>query len=133
MKLLLLTALAGAAVAFGAAAQPLSEKSCFLATAIGDHTVGGPHTLYFKVKDRANMHALAFYRVEISGRCQAGMNSSTEHGGFAIGSIDRLGAAPPVCSRTDLRVTAGGLDCTVDSLTRMTSTEVAALPRGIRP
>ena len=63
MKRLVLAALTAAALspAFGAAAQPHSDPGCFLLRSVGDRTVVG-HTLYFKVKDAANMHAIAYYR-----------------------------------------------------------------------
>jgi hypothetical protein len=138
MKLLLLAALAGmtavtGGAAFGAANQSLAGSPCFFVRDVGDRTVGGPHTLYFKVKDRAHMHALAYYHVETSGRCMAGADSPTQHAGFGVGVwFPAAGAAAQVCSQKDLKISAGG-PCSVASFTRMTPAEVAALPRGIRP
>ncbi|HEX2815680.1 MAG TPA: hypothetical protein VHN39_04775 [Phenylobacterium sp.] len=140
MKLLLLAALAGATAASGGTAlgatnQSLSGSPCFFVRDVGDRTVGGPHTLYFKVKDVAHMHALAYYHVETSGRCLAGVDSPTEHAGFSVGIwTPAAGRAAQICSQKDLRISAdGGPTCRVASFTRMTPTEVAALPRGIRP
>jgi hypothetical protein len=140
MKLLLLAAMAGATVlsggaAVGAANQSPSEGPCFFVRDVGDRTVGGPHTLYFKVKDVAHMHALAYYRVETSGRCQAGMDTPTEHAGFGVSAWTlAAGGAAQICSAKDLKISAdGGGYCKVASFSRMTPGEVAALPRGIRP
>jgi hypothetical protein len=140
MKLLLLATLAGATAisgpaALGAPSQSLSGSPCFFVRDVGDRTVGGPHTLYFKVKDVAHMHALAYYRVETSGRCQAGMDKPTQHAGFDVGAWTlAAGRAAQICSAKDLRISAdGGSYCKVASFSRMTQSEVAALPRGIRP
>ncbi len=139
MKLLLLAATAGATVmaggtALGATNQSLSGSPCFFVRDVGDRTVGGPHTLYFKVKDRAHMHALAYYRVETSGHCSAGSDLPTQHAGFSVGAWSlAAGAAAQVCSQKDLRISTDGGRCNIVSFTRMTPIEVAALPRGIRP
>jgi hypothetical protein len=139
MKLLLLAALAGATVVSGAVArgapnQSLSGSPCFYVRDVGDRTVGGPHTLYFKVKDRAHMHALAYYRVETSGHCAVGADLPTQHAGFSVGAWTlAAGGAAQVCSRKDLRILTDGASCDIASFTRMAPAEVAALPRGIRP
>jgi hypothetical protein len=135
MRNLLIGALALAALATGATAQAQSNSACFFVRDVGDRTVGGPHTLYFKVKDRAHMHALGVYRVETSGRCLAGVSSPTQHAGFSVDAWPpNAGAAAQVCSQKDLRISVeGGVDCPVASFTQMTSSEVAALPRGLRP
>jgi hypothetical protein len=133
MKVLLVAASAVAALGVGAAASP-SGSSCFFVRDVGDRTVGGPHTLYFKVKDTAHMHAVAYYHVETSGRCMAGMTSPTQHSGFAVDAWPlAAGAAAKVCSQKELVIDGGGGHCDVVSLSRMTPAEVAALPRGLRP
>jgi hypothetical protein len=139
MKLLLLVALAGATMASGGAAfaaanQSLSGTPCFFVRDVGDRTVGGPHTLYFKVKDRAHMHALAYYRVETVGHCAVGADLPTQHAGFSVGAWSlAAGGAAQVCSRKDLRISTDGGSCKIASFTPMTQSEVASLPRGIRP
>jgi hypothetical protein len=133
MKRLVLAALAAAALspAFGAAAQPHADPGCFLLRSVGDRTVVG-HTLYFKVKDVAHMHAIAYYRVETIGRCDAGLESPTLHSGFSVGSYQL--AAIQVCKASDLRIRVpDSPDCRVRSMTQVTPTEIAALPRGLRP
>jgi hypothetical protein len=134
MKLLVLAALTAAALspALGAAAQPHADPGCFLLRDIGDRTIAGPHTLYFKVKDVARMHAIAYYRVETAGRCDAGVDTPTQHAGFGVGSYEV--AARQICRTADLRITvAGSLDCRVASMTKVAPTEIAALPRRLRP
>src|SRR5471032_2040291 len=122
MNFRLFAGLAGAAtlaLASAAAAQP--APGCFFVRDIGDRTVTGPHTLYFKVKDVAHMHALAYYHVETSGRCLAGVDSPTEHAGFSVGIwTPAAGRAAQICSQKDLRISAdGGPTCRVASFTRM--------------
>ena len=81
------------------------------------------------------MHAIAYYRVETSGRCLVGVNSPTQHGGFDVGTWPPVaGAAAKVCGQKDLRISGDGPGaCNVASFTQMTPAEVAALPRGLRP
>ncbi len=134
MKLLVLAALTAAALApaLPAAAQRHADPGCFLLHDVGDRTVAGPHTLYFKVKDAAHMHAISYYRVETAGRCDAGVESTTQHAGFSVGSYD---VEPiQVCKTGDLRISVpGSRDCRVASMIKVTPTEIAALPRGLRP
>jgi hypothetical protein len=125
-----LAGLAVAALAFAAAAQP--APGCFFVRDIGDRTVGGPHTLYFKVKDRAHMHAIAYFHVETRHACDTA-RSDTAHGGFDVSSYDRAtGRAEMICKAEDLAISAG-VPCDIASIERMTPEEVAALPRHIRP
>jgi hypothetical protein len=143
MKLLVLAAFAAAtaaAAAFPAAAQKPTDRSlvvdnCFFVRDVGDRTVVGQHTLYFKVKDRAHMHAIAYYRVETTPRCTAGVESPTQHAGFVVDSYEVAShIARQVCRPADLRIrTTKGPDCQVLSMSRITPTEVAALPRRLRP
>ena len=133
MTLRCLAGLAGvavAAVAFAAAAQP--APGCFFVRDIGDRTVGGPHTLYFKVKDRAHMHAIAYFHVETRHTCDTS-HSDTEHGGFEVSSNrPDTRRALMICKPEDLAINAG-VPCDIATIERMTPQEVAALPRRIRP
>ena len=142
MKLLVLAALATAALApaLPAAAQKPADRSlavdsCFFVRDVGDRTIGGANILYFKVKDRAHMHAIAYYRVETNGRCTAGMEAPTQHAGFVVDSYEVAShIARQVCKAADLRIrVAKGPDCQVLSMTRVAPTEIAALPRRLRP
>ena len=132
MNMRLLAGLAGAAtlaLASAAAAQP--APGCFFVRDIGDRTVTGPHSLYFKVKDPAHMHALApTSHVETRGACGTG---EVGHGSFVVSSTvlspkrDEM-----ICSVNDVRIT-DGVSCPVATIERMTPEEVAALPRRLRP
>jgi hypothetical protein len=134
MRLRLLVGLVGVAslaLAASAAAQP--APGCFFVRDIGDRSAGGPHTLYFKVKDRAHMHAIAYFHVETKDACDTS-RSDTAHGGFEISS-GALSAsrAQMICKPDDLVITTGNITCAVATIERMLPEEVAALPRHIRP
>jgi len=142
MKLLVLTALAGAAMAAltpGALASDApalgrDPNACFFVRDVGDRVVTGPHTLYFKVKDRAHMHTVAIYHVETAGECDAGLGSSTDHGGFTVVPRDRTmpAYAWQICGVQDLQINTRA-PCVVASMTLATPTEIAALPRTLQP
>ena len=129
----LLAGLAGVAtlaLASAAAAQP--THGCFFVRDIGDRTVTGPHTLYFKVKDRAHMHAIAYFHVETRHTCDTA-RSDTDHGGFEVSSTrPETRRAQMICKPEDLAINAG-VPCDIASIELMTPAEVAALPRHIRP
>jgi hypothetical protein len=121
---------ATAALAFAAVAQP--APGCFFVRDIGDRTVGGPHTLYFKVKDQAHMHAIAYFHVETQHNCDTSA-SDTQHGGFRIGSTRvNVRRAEMICKPEDVKIDTG-VRCPIATIERMTQQEVAALPRLIRP
>jgi hypothetical protein len=130
----LIAGLAGVAavtLASAAAAQP--AQGCFFVRDIGDRSVGGPHTLYFKVKDRAHMHAIAYFHVETQSACDTS-RSDTEHGGFGISSsVLSASRAQMICKPDDVVINTGRITCPIASIERMLPEEVAALPRRIRP
>ena len=137
MKRLVLTLLAAAAVspAFAAAAQPRADNACFLVRDVGERSMAGPHTLYFKVNDRAGMHALAYYRVEIDGHCAAAKSPGNHRSDLRLSSFTLApGRAAQICGAHDLRVRFDkGPTCTVESMTRISRVEVASLPSTLRP
>lgn len=137
MKRRVLALLAAAALspAFGVAAQPRADNACFLVRDVGERSMSGPHTLYFKVNDRAHMHALAYYRVEVDGRCTSAKAAGNHRSDLRVGSFTLAPAgAAQICGAKDLRVRFDkGPACTVDSMTKVTPLEIAALPRGLRP
>jgi hypothetical protein len=137
MKRLVLTLLAAAALgpAFGAAAQPRADNACFLVRDVGERSMAGPHTLYFKVNDRAQMHALAYYRVEVDGRCASAKTVGNHRSDLSVGSFTLAPAgAEQICGAKDLRVRFDkGPACAVESMTRMSRVEVASLPSRLRP
>src|SRR5471032_2684872 len=131
MNFRLFAGLAGAAtlaLASAAAAQP--APGCFFVRDIGDRTVTGPHSLYFKVKDVAHMHALAYFHVETRGQCGAG---EVGHAKFEVSSnILSAKRDQMICKVEDIVIT-DGVTCPVASIERMTPQEVDALPRRLRP
>jgi len=104
-----------------AAPDPPGDGSCFLTRDMRNHTVGGDHTLYFDVNGRS------VWRAEMSNNCLAGATSSDP-----IILRDRAGMGR-ICHKLDLDVGVRGNRCIVDSLTKLTPAEVAALPRKMKP
>ncbi|HEX3887192.1 MAG TPA: DUF6491 family protein [Phenylobacterium sp.] len=121
LSILATVALAGAAVAFSAAAQPKTPNSCFWTHDLRNHTVGGDHILYFNVGGRD------VYKVETTGSCLAGMTSSDP-----IVLRDRASTGQ-ICNKLDLDISVRGAPCIVSSLTKLTPAEVAAIPRRMKP
>jgi hypothetical protein len=130
----LVVAAAASAVAVGASPTPQSRTpGCFFVRDIGDRTVGGPHTLYFKVKDQSHMRTVAYFHIETRGVCNAGPTSNDQHHAFTIGSTKlAAGDAATICTADDLQITEP-VGCSPATIERMTPAQVAALPHGIRP
>jgi hypothetical protein len=114
-----------AAPAF-AAEKPAAAGKCFLMKDVGNHTVGGDHTLYFAVAGRS------VYRVEMSNNCLGGASSTDP-----ITIKERSGSN--ICGPLDLDISAtvngGGLAsrCVIDTITRLTAAQAAALPAKLKP
>ena len=123
-----LAAVATVAIASSAAAQP--APGCFFVRDVGDRTVTGPHSLYFKVKDVAHMHALAYFHVETRGQCGTG---EVGHAKFEVSSNVVSPKRDQMICRVDDLVITDGVTCPVASIERMTPREVEALPRRLRP
>ena len=114
------SALALALPALAAPPAP-TQNSCFLTRDMRNHTVGGDSLLYFNVGGRS------VYEARMSNNCLAGSTSSDP-----IVLRDRAGSGR-ICNKMDLDVGIRGNRCIVDSLTKLSPAEVAALPRKIRP
>jgi len=109
-----------------------TPPGCFFVRDIGDRTVGGPHTLYFKVKDQSHMHSVAFFHIETLGDCNTGPTSEDQHHAYRIRSTDpAAGDAAMICNPSELWISFPA--CRTKSVELMTPAEVAALPHGIRP
>ncbi|HEY3947786.1 hypothetical protein [Phenylobacterium sp.] len=127
-------AAAATAAATAATAAPQSRTpGCFFVRDIGDRTVGGPHTLYFKVKDQSHMHAVAYFHVETRGYCNTGPISDDQHHAFRVGSTRLAAGNAAMICRADELIITGLRGCAPDTIERMTPQEVAALPPLIRP
>jgi hypothetical protein len=107
-----------------AALTSTGAGTCFYRRDIRNHTVGDAHTLYFDVAGRE------VWRVQMSNSCLVSAVSSDP-----IIIRNRAGGQS-VCKPNDLdiAVVAGGESrCIVSGLSRLTPTEVAALPKKMRP
>ena len=108
------------------AGMAIAPGECFRTADIHGHTVGDDRTLFIDVQGKG------VFRVAMRGSCLAG----------AVSSDPLVMEQPPgralVCRPMDmdLRISKGGgpaLPCIVDQITRLTPTEVAALPPKLRP
>ncbi|THD58794.1 hypothetical protein [Phenylobacterium sp.] len=111
-----------------AAPKAAAGKSCFKPQDIGSHTVGNDHTLYLNVGGKT------VWRASMRNICLAGIQSSDPI------QISGHGEGGSVCEAGDLDVRAtlaggGGLatHCVVDSVSKLTPAETAALPAGVKP
>jgi hypothetical protein len=133
VKLLILAGVAGAAAAlgaaFGAAAQPHAQTaasasaaphSCFLMRNLRNHIVADPTTVYLDVD------GTDIYRVKTDKACLAGAISTEP---MAIQSF----GSGQICTRQDLEIVVRGNHCVIDSVSKMTPAEVAAIPPRLRP
>ena len=121
MKIALAIIGAASAIAMALPAQARDDAPCFLTRDMRNHTVGDDHTLYFDVGGRS------VYRAVMSNACLAGAVSSD-----TIILRDRVGMGR-ICHKLDLDVGVRGARCIVQSLTKLTPAEVAALPKGMKP
>ena len=139
MKLFTLAAFAAAGALSGAAGPAgqaatsvpgvdtvakVASVSCFRRSDVRNHTVGGPKTLYLDVAGRD------VYRIDMSNPCLASAVSSDPL------VFRNVSGGQTVCSPLDLDITvaaAGPSKCIVSSITRLTPTEIAALPKKMRP
>lgn len=106
------------------AAATASAGQCFYRRDVRNHTVGDNKTLYLDVAGRD------VYRIEMSNSCLAGAVSSDP----LIFRNDTGGQS--VCKPIDLDITvtgAGPSKCIVSKIVKLTPTEVAALPKKMRP
>jgi hypothetical protein len=122
MKIALVLMAAASAVALALPAQAAPHDiPCILISEMRNHTVGDDHALYFDVSGRAT------YRAVMSNNCLAGAVSSDP-----IVLRDRFGTGR-ICNRIDLDVSSRGARCIVQSLTKLTPAEAAALPNRVKP
>ena len=108
------------------AGAPLASGECFRSTEIRGHTIADASTMLIDVRGRE------VYRVGVGGRCFAGATAS-----------DPIVTRSPPGSQTicrpidlDLAISVGGFPatpCIVNSITRLTPEEAAALPKKLKP
>jgi hypothetical protein len=127
----LITAASLAAAASAQAAEKPAEKSsgagkCFYLKDVQNHTVGDDRTLYLNVGGRS------VYKVGMSNNCLGGASSSDP-------IVIKERGSSNICQAIDLDIGAtvngGGLPsrCIVDTLTKLTPAQAAALPAKVKP
>ena len=121
-------ALAAATPALAAPKTAAGEApKCFMTQDLRGHTIGDERTLYLNVGGRS------VWRAEMSNNCFGGAGPTDPI------TLEQRGASSRICGAQDLNVGAtlngGGLSsrCIVERLVRLTPTEAAALPRGMKP
>ena len=104
-------------------ASPSAQKSCFFSRDVRGFAAPDDKTLYLRVR------AKDVYRLDMKGRCP---ELDREH---KI-AIDSRGSSS-ICSAIDATVLVknpiGVSRCSVETLTRLTPEEIAALPKKSRP
>ena len=103
----------------------LPTGQCFRSSDIRNHTIADRNTLLIDVRGKET------YRITMNGGCLAG----------AISSDPIITRQPPgssiICKPIDMdiAISRGGFPshCIVDSIVKMSSEEVAALPRKLKP
>jgi hypothetical protein len=104
-------------------AAPAAQKSCFFNRDVRGFAAPGDKTLYLRVRTKD------VYKLDMKGRCP---ELDWEH---KI-AIDSRGSSA-ICSAIDVMVLVknpiGVSRCSVETLTRLTPEEVAALPKKSRP
>ena len=122
MKTILILA-AAAALAAPAAAAP----ACFRTHDIAGHRKVDNQTLYFRVQIKD------VYRVTTKGACLAGATDSDPL------VMKVVGASDMICNPVDLDLgvhigPGGGVShCIVDTITKLTPQEAAAIPKKLKP
>lgn len=107
-----------------AQAAPTKVKQlphCFRARDVRSQTVADDHTIYFNVNNRDT------YKIVTHGACLAGLSPS------ASPAVDSRGAGGQICNVLDVDVSAHGGRCIVESLTKLTEDEAAAIPGRMNP
>ena len=110
------------ALALPAQAADAGRRPASTSAASGNHTTDGNSTMYFGVSGNRSI-----YRATMHNNCFSGTTSSD-----TIVLRDRPSTGR-ICTALDLDVTTMTSRCIVDSLTRLTPEEVAAMPRRLRP
>ena len=108
------------------AGTPMAQYECFRTRDMEGHTIGDDRSLFIDVRGKG------VYRVSMRGACLAG----------AVSSDPLVIEQPPgnalVCRPMDfdVRISKGGgpaIPCIVETITRLSDTEVASLPPKLRP
>ncbi|MGZ6017362.1 MAG: hypothetical protein ACXWKO_01725 [Phenylobacterium sp.] len=122
MRLLIaasLASLAGLAMASAAAAQH-APKGCFLTQDLRSHTVGGKDTVYL------NVNGVDTYELKTDQAClaHATTNEPMVVRDFGLGTI---------CHAQDIEVIVRGAHCHIASMTKLSQSAAAAIPKALQP
>jgi hypothetical protein len=107
----------------------LANGDCFRTRDMENHTVGGPKTLYVKVRPHK------VYRIEMTNSCLAGKTGSDPL------ILKPTVASTMICSSLDLDISVSSgpppagfaTPCLISGISRLTPAEVAAIPKKKRP
>ena len=116
----LLTAAATLVPSAHALAQP-AASACFMTRDLRNNTVGDDRTLYFDVGGRSVV------KVVMRNNCFAGTTSSDPI------VLRQFGGSGRICRPMDLDVGVRGTSCIVETMTTLSPSEVAALPKKLKP
>ena len=97
----------------------LTNGQCILSRDIRNHTIADAHNLLFDVNGQV-------YRMTVSNNC---LNAAVDSDPLLI----RQQASMRICNPVDLDVSVANSRCIVDSISRLTPDQVAALPKKLRP
>ena len=129
MRRLVLTLLAGAALASAAVAQPpisppmspAAGNACFFTRDIANHSIADGKTLYLNVRGNQT------YVIAMRGNCLGGAMSSDPI--IIRNSLPSM----RVCTPLDLDIGVRGARCMVEAIRKLSPAEVDAIPRRLRP
>lgn len=123
MKLPIVASLAGTAVALvlatGAAAQH-APKGCFLTQDLRSHAIAGPDTIYL------NVNGVDTYQLKTDSACLA---HATTNEPMVVKDLG-LGT---ICHAHDLEVVVRGSHCKIASMTKLSQSAAAAIPKALQP
>jgi hypothetical protein len=123
MKLLTVATLAGLATALSMGSAAMAQhapKGCFLTEDLRSHTIAGKDTIYL------NVLGTDTYELKTDDACLA---HATSHEPMVVRDFG-LGT---ICHRHDLEVIVRGSHCHISSMTKLSQSAAAAIPKALQP
>jgi hypothetical protein len=115
-----LASLATALALSSAAMAQHAPKGCFLTEDLRSHTIAGKNTIYL------NVLGTDTYEVKTDDVCLA---HATSHEPIVIKDLG-LGT---ICHQHDLEIIVRGSHCHISSLTKLSQSSAAAIPKALQP
>ena len=115
-----LASLATALTLSSAAMAQHAPKGCFLTEDLRRHTIAGKNTIYL------NVLGTDTYEVKTDDACLA---HATSHEPIVIKDLG-LGT---ICHQHDLEIIVRGSHCHISSLTKLSQSSAAAIPKALQP